>query len=100
MEDWEKNSNIITRHTSACFRIQSKEDFAKFANKNRYRNMNTKGESHCFGRFIRRLIKKKTGEIVSITCQHKEAKNKGYPKEFTNYETYNPKYRPKGRRTS
>jgi len=77
-------------------RIQRKDDFAKFANKDRYRHGIDRGEineSHSFGRFIKKFILKKTGEAVEITCQHIEAENKGYPKGFTNYGTYNPRYR-------
>ena len=85
--------DIITRHTSACFRIQKNDDFAKFVNSERYRGRVEKYESHTYGRFMRKLIKKKTGEVTNIVCQHIEAPNKGYPKGFKNYDTFNPRYK-------
>lgn len=85
--------DLIARYASACGRIQRKDDFTRFVNNERYRNGKTTGESHSYGRFMRKLIKKKTGEAVKIICQHLETKNKGYPEGFTEYETYDPKYK-------
>ena len=83
-------------HSESYLRIQKKEDYATFAEKDRYKNAH-KGESTFFRKFMKK-ISKKVAETTKMLSQHIETENKGYPQGFKNYDTYDSKYQPRKRR--
>jgi len=49
-----------------------------------------------YRKLMYRIVKKKCGTVLNVPCGELEAPNKGYPKDFKNYDTYDTKYRAKG----
>ena len=86
------------KHPESYLRIQKKEDFITFAQETKYKD-SRQGESVFFRRFMKQ-IGKKVAETTKIFSQHIELENKGYPKGFKNYDTYNPKYKSRNKRRS
>lgn len=80
-----------TRRAPANFRIQKRDDFQKICTE-RYQQ-ETRGESSIYRRMVHKNLKKKVGKVSGkiALATVKEYKNKGYPKNFTNYYTYDKK---------
>ena len=80
---------ITNGRAMATLRIQKRDDYKHIALSEKYRNRIR--ESSMFRRIMVKSIKKKVGVINEIVAEHLEAPNKGYPKEFKNYKTYDRK---------
>ena len=80
------------RYPVGFLRIQRKGDFEKIAKNQKYKEAK-QGESKTY----RKLSGGKIGETILIKSYHIELENKGYPKGFKNYDTYDSKYRPRNK---
>jgi len=81
--------NITNERAMAVMRIQRKEDFTKIAMSQKYRER--KRESSMYRRIMVKWVKKKVGVVEALTAEHLEGENKGYPKGFKDYKTYDGK---------
>jgi len=83
-------------HCESYLRVQRREAYATFFDNEKYKN-SKQGESVFFRKFMKK-VGKRVAETTKIFSQHIEAENKGYPKGFKNYHTYDPKHRPREKR--
>ena len=86
-------------YPESYLRIQKRNDFKLFNEKERYKNAR-QGESVFFRKFMRRRAGKKVAETTKLFSQHIETENKGYPKGFKDYDTFNSTYKPRNKRRS
>jgi len=93
-----KNINEIrkVRYPTGFLRIQKSEDFKKFSEEKSYKNCR-QGESRFYRVCMKNKAGKMVGETIEISGYGIEAENKGYPKGFKNYDTYDQKYRPRNK---
>ena len=82
-----------TKFAPANLRIQKREDIIKIGGFKAIRNHN---ESIMFARAIRRILKKKIGRTTiasGMIAKHwQRDPNKGYPKNFKKYFTYDARH--------
>jgi len=84
---------IEVRWCQSNLRIQKKSDILKMGG---FKAVNNHNESLMFSRAIKKIIKKKIGRTSRVSLL--EAKhwqrdpNKGYPKNFKSYYTYDPRH--------
>jgi hypothetical protein len=84
---------VETRWCQSNLRIQKKEDILKIGG---FKAVNNHNESLMFSRMMKRIIKKKIGRTTKtslLIAKHwQRDPNKGYPKGFKNYYTYDPRH--------
>lgn len=91
-----KESVEKTRRACGDLRIQRKEDFAKIVVHEQYNKYCSAQESSVYRRFMHKAV----GKLIAKATLEKsgtylDGPNKGYPKGFTNYQTYDKKYNKK-----
>ena len=93
----DKKEVDTTRRVPADLRIQRRKDFVRIAGESRYYNGGPQESSNYRYLMHKRVIKedgeyKKVGKARNIFAEELTSMNKGYPKGFKDYDTYDPKY--------
>ena len=93
MRTMHKIQVVETRWCQSNLRIQKKSDILKIDG---FKAINNHNESLMFSRGMQRIVKKKIGRtsIASrLVAKHwQRDPNKGYPKNFKKYFTYDPRH--------
>lgn len=87
---------FTTRRTPADFRIQKRGDFALIADENRYWDGGAQESSNYRYLTHKKVFYKgrykKVGKARDLFAEELTSENKGYPKGFKDYHTYDQKY--------
>ena len=87
-----KDEVMWTRRAAADLRIVKKDDFAEICKQKRYLNF-PRAESSNFRRYTHKILNKLVGKArLEKGAEVQWADNKGYPKGFKNFDTYDAKH--------